>query len=259
VNVSEGRRPELVAALGAAAGDALLDVHVDADHHRSVLTLVGEQAPRALAEAAVAALDLREHTGVHPRFGVVDVVPFVPIRDASMAEAVAARDAFARWAATTLDLPCFLYGPPPDPSLPEVRREAFRARPPDVGPPTPHETAGACAVGARRPLLAYNVWLAVDDLPLARAIAAELRGPHVRALGLQVQGAVQVSMNLLEPTVVGPAEVVDAVAQRAPVARTELVGLAPSAVLDGCPASRWAELDLAPERTVEARLAARGW
>lgn len=272
VNISEGRDLDLVEEISSAAGADLLDVHVDGDHHRCVLTLVGTDAPRAVARAAVARLDLRQHRGVHPRIGVVDVVPFVPLEGATAAEAVAARDAFASWAADELGVPCFLYGPlgtaragrdgswsswSSERTLPAVRREAFAPLAPDVGPPTPHPSAGAMAVGARPVLVAYNVWLAADDLDLARRIAAELRSPEVRALGLPVGDRVQVSMNLIAPGRVGPADVVDLIAARTPVAGTELVGLLPRSVLAAIPPERWAELDLAEDRTIEARCSPR--
>ena len=255
VNVSEGRRADVVEALADAAGPDLLDLHTDPDHHRSVLTLIGETAPMAVARAAVERLDLRTHAGVHPRIGVVDVVPFVPLGRSTMEDARAARDRFATWAGHELRLPCFLYGP--ERSLPEVRRRAFTGLPPDRGPSAPHPTAGACAVGARPPLVAYNVWLDGVDLERARAVARELRGPEVRALGLAVGDGVQVSMNLLAPDVIGPEAVFDEVARRAPVARAELVGLIPEAVLRRIDRSRWAELDLDPDRTIEARLRSR--
>lgn len=256
INVSEGRDADLLAHLAAVVAPDLLDVHTDPDHHRSVFTLVGEQAPRRLTEAAVAAIDLRHHAGVHPRFGAVDVVPFVPLGDATLADAVRARDAFARWAAATLDLPCFLYGP--ERTLPEVRRRAFRTLAPDLGPPTAHRSAGACAVGARGLLVAYNLWLAEPDLVAAKAVAAAVRSGPIRTLGLAVGDEVMVSCNLVEPLAVGPAAAWDAVAAHAPVARAELVGLVPEAVLAATPRERWVELDLAPDRTIEARLAAAG-
>ena len=255
VNVSEGRDLRVVAAIASAAGNDLLDVHSCADHHRSVLTLVGEDAPRAVASAAVAALDLRTHDGAHPRIGVLDVVPFVPLDDSLMAAALDARDAFGEWIAATHEVPVFLYGP--ERSLPEVRRGAFTALAPDLGPRRPHPSAGAVAVGARAPLVAYNLWLADADLATARQVARELRSPAVRALGLQVGEHVQVSMNLVAPREVGPADVWDAVTREAPVARAELVGLVPAEVLATTPAARWEQLDLAPERTIEARLERR--
>jgi glutamate formiminotransferase len=251
VNVSEGRRLDVVDSLADAAGGDLLDVHSDPSHNRSVLTVVGERAPRDIASAAVETIDLREHDGVHPRFGVVDVVPFVALGDGGLDDAVAARDSFAAWAGAAMDVPCFLYGP--DRPLPEVRRRAFRDLLPDTGPAHPHLTAGALAVGAREVM-----WLATDDVEVARAIAREVRGPAVRALGLAVAGHAQVSMNLVAPDVVRPSDVYDRVAARAPVARAELVGLVPGSVLDATPEDRWAELDLAADRTIEARLAARG-
>lgn len=260
VNISEGRRAALIDLIARAGGDAVLDVHADPHHHRAVLTLAGpdvEGAARAVSAAAVLALDLREHRGAHPRIGVVDVVPFVPLGATEPADAVRARNAYAAWAAGALGLPCFLYGP--ERSLPEVRRRAFTDLAPDLGPPAPHPTAGAVAVGARPVLVAYNLWLADTDLDLARHIARRLRSPQVRALGLAVGDRVQVSMNLIDPLVVGPAHVYDRVAAETAVARAELVGLAPRAVLDAVDPARWPELDLDPVRTIEARLAARGW
>ena len=257
MNVSEGQDAAVLAALEAAAGDDLLDVHTDPHHHRSVFTLVGEAAPRRLAAAAVDHIDLRRHEGVHPRIGVVDVVPFVPLDDATAADAAAARDRFCTWAADELALPCFRYGARR--SLPEVRRGAFTAFAPDCGPPAPHPSAGACAVGARGLLVAYNLWLAEGDLVLARRLAADVRSAEVRALGLAVGDQVQVSMNLVEPSVVGPAQVWDAVAAEAPVARAELVGLVPERVLHDTPPERWEQLDLSEDRTIEGRRARGGW
>jgi len=254
VNVSEGRDQPTIAAIAAVAGSDLLDVHTDPDHHRSVLTLVGEDAPRAITVEAVARLDLRDHRGAHPRFGVADVVPFVPLTGSDLGAAVRARDEFARWAALTLDLPCFLYGPERD--LPTVRRRAFVDLAPDVGPAEPHATAGAIAVGARLPLVAYNLWV---DAPLAQArdIARALRGPSVRALAFDLASGVQVSCNLVDPDRFGPAQAFDAVSAMARVTRAELVGLVLESVLQSVPAHRWTELDLDADRTIEARLAAR--
>jgi glutamate formiminotransferase len=254
VNLSEGRRPGELAALVTAAGDDLLDRHVDRDHNRCVLTLVGERAVREVSRVAVERLDLRTHAGAHPRMGVIDVVPFVPFAEASLAQAEEARDRFARWLAHELEVPAFRYGPGLA-DLPEIRRRAFVDLVPDAGPPVPHPTAGATAVGARPPLVAYNLWLARPDLARARSVARTLRSPEVRSLGLAVGDAVQVSCNLIDPTVVGPAQVYDTVAAQVAVARAELVGLVPEAVLAAVPAGRWTELDLSPERTIEARLA----
>jgi glutamate formiminotransferase len=231
----------------------LLDVHSDVHHNRSVLTLVGEEAPRAVARAAVAALDLRRHQGVHPRFGVVDVVPFVPLAGSTLVDAVAARDRFLDWMASDLGVPGFAYGP--ERTLPVVRRLAFAGLPPDRGPSRPHPTAGATAVGARPVLVAWNVWLADPDLARAQRIAREIRGPRLRALGLPVGRRVQVSMNLVEPNELGPADAWDLVAERGAIAGAELVGLVPRSVLDRTDPTRWAELDLAEGKTIESRLA----
>lgn len=253
VNVSEGRRADVIAAIAAAAGSALLDVHTDADHHRSVLTLAGpdvEDAAFAVVAAAVSLIDLREHTGAHPRLGAADVVPFVPLT-ATMDEAVEARERVVARITDELGVPCVRYGED-GPSLPEVRRT------PGVAP---HPTAGICCVGARPVLVAYNLWLAppatLDD---AKRIAAEIRSPTVRALGLALGtgGGVQVSCNLVDPLTTGPDAAFDAVADKAAVARAELVGLVPAAVLAAIPEARWPELDLSAATTIEARLSRAG-
>ncbi len=264
-----------------AGGDRVLDVHTDGEHHRTVLTLGGslaevEDAARAITTEAVTRIDLSSHRGVHPRLGVVDVVPFVPLPGtagthppAPWDAVVSARDAFAGWAGAALGVPCFLYGP--ERSLPEVRRDAFGALSPDTGPPAPHPTAGATAVGARTVMVAYNVWIAempgrsdpVSAVEVARELAASLRGPGVRTLGLAVAAGAQVSCNLTDPTRITPAVIYDAVTDGAArrgcrVLRAELVGLLPSAVLDAMPRHRLAELDLRAEDTIESRLELRG-
>lgn len=260
VNISEGRDADVLARIAGAGGGALLDLHADPHHHRAVLTLAGVEAIRAVATTAVEALDLRGHAGVHPRLGVVDVVPFVALTGSTPADALAARDAFATWFASRHGVPCFLYGP--ERTLPEVRRHAFRELAPDVGPPVPHPTAGATAVGQRGVLVAYNVWLTGTDLATAVRLAGQVRRPGIRALGLGVGDRHQVSMNLVDPGTVGPAAAYDAVVRAAQgvaqISGAELVGLLPQAVLDAVPAHRWAELDLAADRTIEARLEAAG-
>ena len=110
INISEGRNRDVLRELAAVCADELLDVHVDPDHNRSVFTLLGIDAPRRLARQGVELLQLDEHQGVHPRLGVVDVVPFIPLNDSTMDEAIVARNAFAKWASSELSVPCFLYG-----------------------------------------------------------------------------------------------------------------------------------------------------
>jgi glutamate formiminotransferase/glutamate formiminotransferase/formiminotetrahydrofolate cyclodeaminase len=168
-----------------------------------------------------------------------------------MGEAIDERDAFAAWMQDELAVPCRTYGPG-GLSLPELRAELRGV--------AGHPTAGVCCVGARPLLVAYNVWLREDiGVDVARAIAAELRGPAVRALGLDVGGRAQVSFNLTDPANVGPDVVFDGVATRAAVARAELVGLVPASVLGAITPERWAELDLAPSSTIEARLEEAGF
>jgi glutamate formiminotransferase / 5-formyltetrahydrofolate cyclo-ligase len=280
VNVSEGRDLAVVGAIGAAGGDRVLDVHSDPEHHRSVLTLAGpldavEAAARAVVTRAIELIDLRTHSGLHPRFGAADVVPFVSLADSVTGAAgwdavLAARDRFAEWAGAELGLPCFLYGP--ERSLPDVRRRAFSTLAPDAGPPRPHPSAGAAAVGARGVLVAYNIWLTgsgdgaadvAEVAEVARAIATAIRGPAVRALGFALDRAAQVSVNLVDPTAVSIEQVYDevaasAVAKGVAVLRAELVGLIPAVVLDGVPPRRWSELDLSEESTIERRLETAG-
>ena len=258
INVSEGRDQAVIRRIALAGGVCVLDVHSDPHHNRSVLTLAGrgvEGAVRAVTEEALRWIDLRLHAGVHPRLGAVDVVPFVPLTDALMADAVAARDRFAAWAGDELGVPCFLYGP--ERTLPDVRRHAYAGLAPDTGPAIAHPTAGAICAGARPVLVAYNVWLA-EGVPVsvARAIAREIRSPALRALGLDVGGRAQVSMNLVDPQRITPADAYDAVAARAPVERAELVGLMPAAVLEAVPPRRWLELDLDRDRLLPAAPAA---
>jgi glutamate formiminotransferase len=272
VNVSEGRDKGLLRLLADSCRGALADLHSDADHNRSVFTLVGpprevEQAAHRLARAAVGSLDLRRHSGVHPRFGVLDVVPWVglegwPLRDAAEGSAMAraaerARRSFASWAAAELGLPVFLYGP--ERSLPELRRRAWKDLVPDLGPSAPHPTAGSVAVGLRPLLVAYNLWMRVDVTEaVAKSLAAGLRSPDVRALALRVGGRYQVSCNLIAPFATGPASVYDRVARLAPVERAEVVGLVPQGVLASVPEDRWPELGLSEGLTIESRLSRRG-
>jgi glutamate formiminotransferase len=260
INISEGRDRELLARLAGLIDNALLDLHADAHHNRSVFTLAGEDvldAAKAICAQAVSELDLRRHEGVHPRLGVVDVVPFVPIgiplgADMDLSAALAARDSFAEFAASELRLPCFLYGPAR--SLPEIRKTAFHELAPDIGPLLPDPRSGAVCIGARLPLVAYNLVLEDDDLEHGKEVARSIRSRSVRALGLRVGTDVQVSCNLVEPWFVGPPECYDAVAALSEVRSTELVGLVPREVLDGIDPTRYVQLNVGPDRTIEARL-----
>lgn len=217
--------------------------------------MVGVDAPRALARAAVSASSLNDHSGVHPRIGVVDVVPFVPLVDSTMNDARIARDEFAAWAASELDVPCFLYGR--ERTLPDIRKTAWTSLVPDVGSDVPHPTAGAMCVGAREPLVAYNLWLEDVDLATTRRIAASVRTANIRTIGLQVGTFTQVSVNLIQPMISGPNDVFSAVSQHTTVHHAELVGLLPASVLATIPQTRWEDLDLSVEQTIEWRLSNR--
>ncbi len=220
-----------------------------------MFTLVGVEAPRALARAAVATLSLGDHSGVHPRIGVVDVVPFVPLVDSTMHDAQKARDEFAAWATEELHVPSFLYGT--ERTLPDIRKNAWTSLFPEVGSKVPHATAGAMCVGVREPLVAYNLWLENVDLETTRRIASVVRTASIRTLGLQVGAFTQVSVNLIQPMIAGPNDVYEAVSQHAKVHHAELVGLLPASVLATIPRTRWEDLDLSVERTIEWRVTNR--
>jgi len=255
INISEGRRLGEIADIRRAIGHDVLDIHSDFHHHRSVFTLARPEAARTLARLSAERFDLRQHAGMHPRIGIVDVVPFVPLENATFEHAVAARNEFAEFAASELGIPSFVYGPERD--LPEIRKRAFIDLKPDFGPQSPHPTAGAICVGARDVLVAYNVWLKNATIADGRRIAKEIRSKQVRTLGLQLGDEIQVSMNLIRPDEVGPQQVFDQIAERAEIARAELVGLAPARVLATIRKSRWVELDLSREKTIEWCLALR--
>jgi len=215
-NFSESRDPEVIAAIVEAVrqtpGVRLADWSADPDHNRLVVTFVGppdavHAAALASAAAAIARIDLRAHRGVHPRLGALDVLPFVPLSGVTLAEcAEIARSAGAALAGR-FGLPVFFYeaASAGSRSLPEVRKSAFGTLWPDCGPSAPHPSAGAAVVGAREPLIAYNVNLATSNPSVARAIAREMRAlpglPGIRALGLRLpsRGLTQVSMNLTLP------------------------------------------------------------
>lgn len=276
-NVSEGRRRDVVERIGAACADCLLDVHVDADHNRSVFTLVargGEEIERCaadLAQAVVRHADVSWHDGVHPRTGALDVVPFVTLAASTDERELAVHTAhdFARWLAGTFDVPAFLYGDADSEgrSLPSLRRDAFVRRPPDFGPAEPHPKLGATAVGARPVLVAVNCELDTGDPELARRVAHAVRErggglPGVRALGFELASRrrAQVSMNLTDLDATGIERACTEARGLArdagsDVARVELVGLLPRAELDRCSDEfrRWA--GLTDRQTIEARFA----
>ncbi len=264
-NISEGRRGDVLDAATVAVrevpGVSLLDFSSDPSHNRAVLTMVGEgaallRALLALYDVAVESIDLRHHEGEHPRMGAVDVVPFIPLGETSMEECVSLAMTLGEAVATRYGIPVYLYGDAATHddrrALEHVRRGQFerlgeRMRlpggSPDYGPASPHGTAGASAIGARTPLIAFNVNLDTDDLDVARRIARTVRErdgglPHVKALGIRLEhlGLVQVSMNLTDHTRTPLHRVFARVEREAArygvaVVESELVGLMPAAAL----------------------------
>jgi len=286
-----------VAAAARAGTARLVNVSSDPDHNRSVLTLAGSAeavyaAACRVAAAAVEDIDLTHHDGVHPRIGAVDVVPFVPLYRASMAQCIGLARRFGAYAAESLGLPVYFYAEaarePQYRTLAEVRRGGFEGlrtaigtaeRRPDLGPPRVHRSAGAVAVGARGVLIAMNVDLEGGDLAAARAIARAVREssgglPGVQAMGvwLRRRGLAQVAMNLLDYHRTPPAAAFERVCDEARrlgagVAAGELIGCAPRDALppDPVAALRLRTLDrsqiLDPERLaaeVEAPDSPRG-
>ncbi len=262
-NFSEGRRPavidRIVGAIDSASGVALLGAESDADHNRAVVTFVG--APDRISDAAFAGIQIASeliymdrHHGQHPRIGAADVIPFVPLRDVSMADCVNIAHGLAERVGETLHLPVFLYEraalQEANRNLADIRRGGYerlkvaleRGAPPipDFGP-RQMGSAGGCVIGARNLLIAYNVFLDTADVTIAREIARAIRQssgglPQVKALGLLVGGRAQVSMNLTDYRVTSMRCAVAAIRAEArqlgaAVASSEIIGLLPQDAL----------------------------
>ncbi len=262
-NLSEGRNDETIrhaVAAVEATGARVLDSSSDSAHHRSVLTIVGHaavlvDAALALARVARERIDLRAHSGLHPRIGALDVLPFVPLGDAPIAEAVTLAQTAARAIWEREGIPSFLYGEaaliPERRLLANARRDGFeglaarfdRNDRPDIGDIAAHPSAGAIAVGAREILVAWNIELESEDLAAGKAIAAELRErggglPGIRALAFRLEsGRVQLSFNITQYRATSPLRLRRAAAAAAAkrgiaLGKSELIGLLPRAALD---------------------------
>jgi glutamate formiminotransferase / formiminotetrahydrofolate cyclodeaminase len=285
-NFSDARRPEVIAAIRDAitsvAGVHILDQHSDLDHNRTVITFVGspgcveEAAFQAVAKAAEL-IDLNEHTGEHPRIGATDVVPFVPISDISMTECVEIARRLAKRVGEELSIPVYLYedaaARPERQNLENIRRGQYEGlkeeiaskpeRAPDFGP-AQLGPAGATVIGARQPLIAYNVYLTTGDVSIAQRIARAIRHSsgglrYVKGMGLLVEGRAQVSMNLTNYRQTPVARVVEMIRREAlrygvGIHHSELVGLIPQEAL--VDAAVWhLQLDqFEPEQILEQRL-----
>jgi glutamate formiminotransferase len=264
-NISEGRDEkrvsEIAALLRAAPGVRLLDVSSDSSHNRSVLTFVADpegirKGVRALFDAAVPRIDLRQHTGEHPRMGAVDVVPIIPIRGATVEQCVALSREIGKEIAERHGIPVFLYedsaASEKRRNLAEIRKGQFEGFPakmrepewkPDFGPGEPHPSAGVVAVGARPPLVAYNINLGTRDLTVADRIAKAIRHlgggfRYVKALPVELaeRGQVQVSINMTNFKKTPLHRVFECVRSEAerhgvPIVGSEIVGLCPAEAL----------------------------
>ena len=287
-NVSEGRRPDVIETLAAAIagspGVDLLDTSSNAAHNRTVFTMVGEGAALrtallSLYAVAVDRIDLRIHSGEHPRIGAVDVVPLVPLDPADMPVCVSVATGLAAAVAERFDIPVYLYEAaarvPDRRRLETIRRGGFeglrekmRAKTwhPDFGPPSPHPSAGASAIGARPILIAYNVNLETDDLDIARHIARSVRASDrglaaVKAIGVRTDqpDVVQVSINLVDYEQTSLHRVFEAVQREADrlgvgIRDSEIVGLVPAAALLSA-ATRHLQIEgLTMDQILECRL-----
>jgi glutamate formiminotransferase len=280
LNVSEGRRSDvlvsLVNALRNTPNLCLLDHTSDPDHHRSVFSFIGDATALlhgilTVYELAVTKIDLRQHSGVHPRIGAVDVVPFVPINQATVPECVKLARLVASTIAKRFDIPSFLYEKsathPSRRNLANIRRggidtlaDKMTKLPwrPDYGPLKPHPSAGVSVIGCREPLIAWNINLESEDVTIAQQIARKIRQssgglPHVKAIGVRINSRqlVQVSINLTDYRTTTMSQVMALVEQEAkrrgaPVAYSEIIGLAPT---DALPESTSESLKL--DKTVQ--------
>jgi glutamate formiminotransferase len=290
-NFSEGRNAAtidaLVAAMSGIPGAWVLDRTSDADHNRTVITLAGE--PEAVAEAAlrgagVAAklIDMTRHTGVHPRIGATDVIPFVPLENVSMEECVALARSVGQELWDRFRIPAYFYEAaatrPERVNLENVRKGQFEGlreavlrnpgRAPDIGEPRLHPTAGATAVGARKLLIAYNILLNTSDVSIAGQIARAIRSssgglPCVKAIGveLKARGLAQVSINLTDFQVTPPHRVFEMVKREAErygcaVVESEIIGLIPRRALELAAGHDLQLENFSPAQILENRLAA---
>lgn len=285
-NFSEGRRAEVIDAIASALRAhpevQLLDIESDYDHNRSVFTLVGSPPTLVPAmfdavKAAASLIDLDHHSGEHPRVGATDVVPFVPLRGAEMSQCVALARELGQRVGAELDIPVYLYEQaatrPDRVNLADIRRGEYEGlkreiatnpdRKPDFGP-VRVGPAGATVIGARAPLIAYNVYLTTSDVDIAKRIAKTIRYssgglPYVKALGLSVKGRAQVSMNLTDFRQTPMHQVVEMIRQEAArygvaIESSELIGMIPEqALLDA--AAWYLQLDnFDPSMVLENRL-----
>jgi glutamate formiminotransferase len=274
----------LVDAVRRTPSVRLLDYSSDIAHNRSVLTMAGDAtslkaAVVALFEAALPRIDLRQHTGEHPRLGAVDVVPFVPIADVTMDDCVRLAKETAAEVADRFQVPVYLYeeasGNPTRKNLEDIRRgefeglEAKMSAPgwaPDFGPAQRHPTAGATVMGARMPLIAYNINLATNRLDVAKKIAAAIRFSsggfrYVKAMGIALEdrGIVQVSINLTNYEKTPMFRVFEAVKQEAArygvtILESEIVGLVPAAALVGTAEHALQLASFTPNQILENKL-----
>jgi len=288
-NFSEGRRPEVVGAIrdaiAAVEGVTILDASSDESHNRSVITFVvpaehAVEAAFAGMREAAGQIDLRQHTGEHPRIGATDVVPFVPLEDSTMEDCIALAQQLGERVGSELDIPVYLYERaatrPTRVNLADVRRGQFEGlrdelgtnpdRDPDFGPNRIHSSAGATAIGARPFLVAYNVYLGeAANLPLAKAIAKEVRESSggfkaVKGLGLEVDGQAQVSMNLVDTDRTALHTVFDFIVEKAragnvEVTWSEIIGLVPERVLFDAARDHLKLRDFTPDQVLERQVA----